>query len=221
MPDHTETIDPYSSIEAVDDGPLPLARRGLARRLSAVVAEAVPVTLMRTVQAPGPHPYDALVYALVGALRENCRLNAVFEQGRFRSFRQVNLGFAFDGPRGLVVPVVVDAGAMNPAELKAARATFAERVRDQSLTMLELAGGTFTVSNLGAFGIEYFTPVLNPPQVGILGVGRAAGNGGSWRLPLSLTFDHRVGDGVAAAMLLSSMQERLDDARDHAMGASR
>ena len=139
MPDHTETIDPYSSIEAVDDGPLPLARRGLARRLSAVVAEAVPVTLMRTVQAPGPHPYDALVYALVGALRENCRLNAVFEQGRFRSFRQVNLGFAFDGPRGLVVPVVVDAGAMNPAELKAARATFAERVRDQSLTMSELS----------------------------------------------------------------------------------
>jgi pyruvate dehydrogenase E2 component (dihydrolipoamide acetyltransferase) len=79
--------------------------------------------------------------------------------------------------------------------------------------MDDLVGGTFTISNLGAFGIRYFTPILNPPQVAILGVGAAAKDLAGSIFPLSLTFDHRVNDGVVAATFLLSVQEHLDATR--------
>jgi pyruvate dehydrogenase E2 component (dihydrolipoamide acetyltransferase) len=120
------------------------------------------------------------------------------------------MGLAVETDRGLLVPVLRDVAGKGLTALARERATAVERARAGSATPDELAGGTFTLTNLGALGIDAFTPLLNPPQVAILGVGRlrpilAPGSSGAavrQALVLSLTFDHRAVDGAPAARLL-------------------
>jgi pyruvate dehydrogenase E2 component (dihydrolipoamide acetyltransferase) len=204
--------DAYACLSALTDGHLPLQRRAIAARLGAISAEAVPVTLMRSVQTTAVRPFDELVLAVIRALLEHPAFNGVFEDGRYRTFAEINLGLAFDTPNGLLVPVLSGVQALDAAQLREARDELARRVAGRAVTMADLAGGTFTISNLGGFGVEYFTPVLNPPQVAILGVGAFTPTvDGATRIPLSLTFDHRVNDGAAAALLLRSIQDHLTD----------
>jgi pyruvate dehydrogenase E2 component (dihydrolipoamide acetyltransferase) len=220
MPD--DPRDAYASLSALTDGRLSLQRRAIAARLGAISTEAVPVTLMRSVRVTAARPFDELVLAAVRALREHPGFNGVFEDDRYRTFAQVNLGLAFDTPNGLLVPVVGGVQDLDAEQLRAARTDLARRVADRAVTMADLTGGTFTISNLGGFGIEYFTPVLNPPQVAILGVGAFVPTAdGATRVPLSLTFDHRVNDGAAAALLLRSIQDHLTDREPLGSGVNR
>ncbi|RIV25700.1 2-oxo acid dehydrogenase subunit E2 [Alicyclobacillaceae bacterium I2511] len=157
--------------------------------------------------------------AVVLALQDHPMLNAVWEDTRIRLQTGVHLGVAVDAKEGLYVPVVRDAQLLNVDQLQQVVQTLANKVRSAKVCQEELTGGTFTVTNLGGYGVEFFTPILNPPQAAILGVGKmdermvlVDGQGTvQKRLPLSLTFDHRVVDGGPAARFLQSIIWRLQE----------
>jgi pyruvate dehydrogenase E2 component (dihydrolipoamide acetyltransferase) len=128
---------------------------------------------------------------------------------------EVHLGVATDTPHGLIVPVVRDAQALPLTGLATAANDVVDRARARKLAPEEMAGATFTLSNLGSLGVEQFTPLLNPPEVAILGVGAATGptNGGDAEpeIHLSLTFDHRAVDGGPAAAFLGDFAAAMSD----------
>jgi pyruvate dehydrogenase E2 component (dihydrolipoyllysine-residue acetyltransferase) len=165
-------------------------------------------------------PFDALfIKLLAAALNEHPELNATLENDSILQFAEVNVGFAVAAPHGLLVPVVRDAASMPFGEVVRAVAELSARAATGKLHPSDLTGGTATISNLGVYGIDAFTPILNGSQSVILGIGRIAprpavreGNltiGNS--CVLSLTFDHRVADGVPAAQLLDAVVRRMND----------
>jgi len=158
---------------------------------------------------------DLVHLAVVRTLRSHPELNATFDGTTIRQYEDVHLAFATDTPRGLVVPVIRNAHTLTLRQLAAEAARLAKGCREGGVTPDELAGGTFTVTNLGAFGIESFTPVLNVPQVAILGVcairPEPVQNGDEIvfqpRAGLSLTINHQVVDGAPGARFLQALSD--------------
>ena len=165
-----------------------------------------------------PSYSDLIHMAVARALRAEPRINCRLEGQAIQVRKEVNLGFAVDLGEGLVVAVIRDADRKSLGELAKAARDLAERARAGRLTPDEMADGTFTVTNLGGFGIEGFTPIVNPPQAGILGVGKiqekpvVIGGGIHVRsmVTLSLVFDHRLVDGAPAAKFLAKIKEFLE-----------
>ncbi len=164
---------------------------------------------------------DMVCYAVVNALKKHNETNAHFLDDKIRYFKKVNLGFAVDTPRGLLVPVVVEADKLSPVELSAKMEKIAGLCHSGSIDpdLLSNKLATFTVSNLGAYGVEMFTPVINLPQVGILGVNTiikrpAELEGGVMGfvpyIGLSLTYDHRAIDGGPASLFLKTVKEEVE-----------
>jgi pyruvate dehydrogenase E2 component (dihydrolipoamide acetyltransferase) len=168
---------------------------------------------------------DLVVRAVALALQKHPRMNATIEGEVLRVHPDVNVGVAVAIADGLVVPVIRSAHALSLRAVSDASRELQARARAGKLTPTDLTGATFTVTNLGAFGIDAFTPIVNPPEVGILGVGRIVerlgrrGDDLSWRktMMLSLTFDHRATDGVPAAEFLGDVR-RLLEAPDSLVG---
>ena len=117
---------------------------------------------------------DMVVKACALALREHPRANGAYRDGRFELYSRVNVGVAVAAQDALVVPTVFDADRKGLRQIAADSRALAQRVRDGTITPPELSGGTFTVSNLGMFGIDSFAAVINPPQAAILAVGAIA-----------------------------------------------
>jgi pyruvate dehydrogenase E2 component (dihydrolipoamide acetyltransferase) len=217
-------------------------RRTIADRLRESYREAVHVTVSREVpigaavdaadaalgtDADGdpvsPSVTDVVLRGLSEALAAHPAFNATFEDGTHRIYEEHNVGVAVDIDEGLVTPVVADVGSKSLAAIARERRRLTDRVRAGDYSMRDFRGGTFTVSNLGPLGVDSFTPVINPPEVAILGVNRIeevvvpdgsadGGVGVEKRLPLDLSFDHRVVDGADAARFLGTLAERLADA---------
>ncbi|HET6752026.1 MAG TPA: dihydrolipoamide acetyltransferase family protein [Actinomycetes bacterium] len=160
---------------------------------------------------------DLLVETVARLLGDHPLLNATLTGQGIVVPPAVHMGVAVALEDGLIVPVVRDAGSRPLGELARDRADLAARAQAGTLTLDELEGGTFTISNLGSFGADAFTPIVNPPQCAILGVGRivdkpAAVAGEVQVRPmmwLSLTFDHRIVDGAPAARFLQQLGDRL------------
>ena len=152
------------------------------------------------------------------ALREHPRLNSRLAGDEIVIEPEVNVGFAADLEAGLMVPVVRAVDAISLQDLASAVAELGERAGEETLTLDDVSGGTFTVTSLATLPIDGFTPVLNAPQSAILGVGRMRDvarfdGGGAVRgqaMTLSLTFDHRVVDGAPAARFLARIIELLE-----------
>ncbi len=165
-----------------------------------------------------PSYSDLIHLAVANALREEPRINCRLDGQGVRIRKEVNLAFAIDLGEGLVATVIKDADKKSLGELAKAARDLAERARSGRLTPDDMADGTFTVTNLGVLGVEYFTPIINPPQAGILGVGKimdkpvVLGGGIHIRsmMTLSLVFDHRLIDGAPAAKFLAKVKELLE-----------
>jgi pyruvate dehydrogenase E2 component (dihydrolipoamide acetyltransferase) len=216
---------------------IPLAglRRTIAERLRRSVTTTLPVTLMRQVDAETlvdaratlsqrlgrPIPYDALfVRLLAAALREQPALNALIEDDTILVLDEINVGFAVAVDDGLIVPVIHNADARPFGEILDEMDALSSRARAGQVRPADVAGGTATITNLGSYGVDAFTPILNPPQAAILGIGRIGVQpvwlDGGWQprrqCSLSLTFDHRVTDGAPAALLLGAIARLMSDA---------
>ncbi|WP_265444149.1 2-oxoglutarate dehydrogenase, E2 component, dihydrolipoamide succinyltransferase [Flexivirga meconopsidis] len=167
-------------------------------------------------------PFFAL--AAVEALKAYPQLNASVEDDSIVYHPQENLGIAVDTEKGLFVPVIKNAGDLNIAGLARKTADLAARTRDNKVTPDELGGGTFTLTNTGSRGALFDTPIINQPQVGILGTGSVVkrpvvvtdADGGETiairsMVYLALSYDHRIVDGADAARFLTAMKERLEE----------
>ena len=160
---------------------------------------------------------DLLLFVVARALRRHPDLNAIFEGDTVRQYSAVHLGMAVDTPRGLLVPVIRNADGLTLKALGDEAKRLAGAAGEGRVSPDELSGGTFTVTNLGAFGVEGFTPVLNAPQVGILGVGNInlkpmpEGDEVAFvpHIGLSLTINHQVVDGAPAARFLQTLSRLI------------
>ncbi|MCA9973780.1 MAG: dihydrolipoyllysine-residue succinyltransferase, partial [Anaerolineales bacterium] len=159
------------------------------------------------------------VKAAVGALKAFPRLNAEIDGDEMVLKRYYDIGIAVGAEEGLVVPVLRDADRQSFADIEHAVKGFAEKARGGTLTLEDLRGGTFTITNGGVFGSMLSTPILNPPQVGILGlhniVERPVALGGEVVIRpimyVALTYDHRIVDGREAVQFLVRVKELIED----------
>jgi len=171
------------------------------------------VALMRQGDAK-PTVSDVLTRVVASALVRHPALNAHFVDGKILRHRAANVGIAVAAPSGLVVPVIRDADSKSVQQIASGRADVVSRARDGKLQLADLEDGTFTISNLGMYGIEQFIAVLNPPQVAILAVGsiadRPAAVDGELvvrpTLTMTLTCDHRAIDGSEGAQFLQDVK---------------
>ena len=182
------------------------AQEALAERIVAETGEKLSVTAL-------------LIKAVALTLKTHPRLNASFEAGRLKLHRRINIGVAVGTDQGLVVPVVRDADQKSLAQVVTEIKALREKARALHLGLADLSGGTITISNLGMYGIDRFTALINPPEAMILAVGRIA------KMPvgladdtialrpmmnLTLTVDHRVADGLQAAAFLAELKSRIE-----------
>ncbi len=209
-------------------------RATIAKRMHNSLQTSAQLTLTRTVDVtrlvefrsglPDPRPSftDVIVRAAALALVRHRRLNSVLEGDQIRLLPEINIGIATALDEGLVVPVVCHADRKSVTEIAVESANLIDRVRRGQFSVGDVTGGTFTVTSLGGQGIDAFTPVINPPEAAILGVGRVvdhpARDGDSlvWRqaVTFSLTIDHRIVDGAPAAAFLQTISELLQGPAD-------
>ena len=164
-----------------------------------------------------PQFQDLVLSATARALRDNPKMNAHFAGDEIRILSEVNLAFAVAVPDGLIVPVIHNADGMTTLEIARGVREIMSRVKSNELSVDDLTLGTFSVTNLGSVNIDAFDPLLDPPQVGILGVGRIVQKPAVYEGEvvvrsmcwLSLTFDHRAVDGYPAGELLKSIVANL------------
>jgi pyruvate dehydrogenase E2 component (dihydrolipoamide acetyltransferase) len=215
--------------------PLSALRGRIAQRMRESLASTAQYTLNSSAEAtgllrlrrkikgraglPDININDLVLYCVVRALLEMPELNAELVDGRLRPHTSVHLGFACDTPRGLLAPVVRDSDKLSLPELAARVKELTAQATSGSIAPDNLTGATFTVSNLGSLGIESFSPILNPPQVAILGVDtielrpvrRDGGVEFVERIGLSLTCDHQVIDGAPGARFLGVVRRHIEN----------
>ncbi len=214
---------------------LPPTRRTIAHRMAESHRTAAAVTLMREVDAtelvrlrqrlleelsaedPRPTYTDLLLLIVARQLRQHPYMNALTDGQRIGLSEEIHVAVAVDTERGLLAPVLRNADRKGLLQLAQERAELVRRAHEGSLTPQELSGGTFTLTNLGSLGVDAFTPIINPPQAAILGLGRIRPAPAvhkeqltiRQRLYLSLTFDHRIVDGAPAARFLQDVARMI------------
>jgi pyruvate dehydrogenase E2 component (dihydrolipoamide acetyltransferase) len=173
---------------------------------------------LKEVSNPAPSFNDMVVKAAASALREHPRVNGAYRDGKWELYEKVNVGVAVAADDALVVPTVFDADSKSLGQISRDARAAIEKVREGTITPPELAGGTFTVSNLGMYGIESFVAIVNPPQAAILTVGALAkkpavddeGNVVARdQMTLTLVCDHRILYGADGAKFLARVKELL------------
>ncbi len=219
--------------EEYTDVPMSGIRRAIARSMQASLNGMAQLTLNSSFDASAILEYrkklkasdeemglskislnDMVFYAVSRTLPGFPEINATLTDDTLRQYAHANIGLAVDTPRGLLVPTVPHADEMSLAQISAANKFAAAKARDGALTPDEMSGASFTVTNLGSLGVESFTPVINPPQVAILGVCsvqyKLKADGSTYpAMGLSLTFDHRAVDGAPAAKFLAALCRNL------------
>jgi pyruvate dehydrogenase E2 component (dihydrolipoamide acetyltransferase) len=180
-------------------------------------ADVTAISLQRKHIAPEVSWNSWVLRAAALALLQHPHMNSVWTETGIRHFTDIHLGVAVDTEAGLLVPVLRQSQHMSLVELNTLVSQRVKKARDGKLPNDELSGSTFTVTNLGSLGIEFFTPILNHPETAILGVGQIEKKlvmenkkiVEQTRIPLSLTFDHRIIDGAPAARFLQTLTQLL------------
>jgi pyruvate dehydrogenase E2 component (dihydrolipoamide acetyltransferase) len=176
-------------------------------------------TRLKEISDPVPSFNDMVVKAAANALREHPRVNGAYRDGKFELYERVNVGIAVAAMDALVVPTIFDADKKSLGQIARDARAVIGKVKDKTVTPPELSGGTFTVSNLGMFGIEHFTAIINPPQAAILTVGKlakqpAVDDKGKLvardQMTLTLVCDHRILYGADGAEFLARVKDLLE-----------
>lgn len=238
--DQTVTAPPQSRIRALGKTEKLMVRAMNAAWTTPMFPVTVEIDMTAALarRAPGVTLTDVILADCAAVLADHPALNAHWQgasgqdgpgqdgpgqHGQVAEYASVNLGLAVASDRGLTVPVIHDAQALTLQGIAARRKALVDKVRAGRIGIAEVMGATFTVSNLGMFGVSRFTAIINPPQVAILAVGgtiqRQIWNDGApvWRpmAEFTLTSDHRAVDGARAAAFLADLRARLETgARD-------
>jgi pyruvate dehydrogenase E2 component (dihydrolipoamide acetyltransferase) len=167
----------------------------------------------------GLSPLHVVLKATARALKEHPRMNAIQREHEIELVQEINVGVAVSLPEGLIVPTIRRADEKPLVQIARETRDLANKAREGQASYDEVTGGTFTITNLGPYGIDAFTPIINAPQVGILGIGRVVEKPVVYQgeiakrsmMFLSLTFDHRVIDGAPAAEFLHTVTAHMED----------
>ena len=217
--------------------PIGSIRRTIAARMVESCGTTAPVTLTTTADAtnlvnlrgqfqavapegrdlPGYTEFVVKLTAMV--LRDHPMLNARWDEDRLVIPDEPHIGIAVDTEEGLLVPVIRGAAGLSLGQVVERSRDLVRRARERRLRTDEMQGGTFTITNLGSFGVETFTPIINPPECAVLGLGRIAREPvmagdqvvARERMRLSLTFDHRIVDGAPAARFLQALVRLIEN----------
>ncbi|HLE53283.1 MAG TPA: 2-oxo acid dehydrogenase subunit E2 [Anaerolineales bacterium] len=233
-----ESLPPLGEMEVVERIPLSGIRGIIAERMGVSVHTTARVTLVMEVDATefvtmrerikarvaeewgfAPGYNDLLAKIVASALRKFPYMNARLTDDAIEYLRPINLGMATDTERGLLVPVIRDADQKSLRQFGLEFRQLVERARNRKSLPDDLTGGTFTITSLGAFGVDAFTPVINLPEAAILGVGRIAPKVVPWEgqpvvrtmCTLSLVFDHRLVDGAPAARFFGYIKDLIEE----------
>ena len=229
----SEPVTGSSDEAAIERTRLSPVRRVIADRMSQSSRDNATVTLTAEIDAtrlvefrgrcPAPKPgyTDVFVRLAALALADHPVLNASLDDGHVLLHRSIHVGIAVDTDAGLLVPVIRDADRKSIEEIRDEAAALAARAREGQFGPDDLRGGTFTITNLGMHGVDAFTPIINPPQSAVLGIGRIAMRPvvrdgqvvARYTVILSLTFDHRLVDGGPAARFLAALREAAEALR--------
>lgn len=226
------------AVAEYEDAKLPNIRKSIAKAMHASLAtmaqlthsssfDASAIMALRKQLKAAPEQMDVpnitlndiILYAVSRVLSRHRDMNAHFLDDKMRYFNHVHLGFAVDTPRGLLVPTIFNADLKSLREIAEEAKALAKAAQEGSISPDYLTGASFTVSNLGSLGIEMFTPIVNPPQTGILGVcnitERIRTVDGTIKaypaMGLSLTYDHRAVDGAPASRFLQELCKSLEN----------
>jgi len=229
---------PAASAAAYEDVPLPNIRKVIAKSMHASLSEMAQLTHSFSFDATQIMAYrkivkenaeklglanitfnDIILYAVSRVILNHKDMNAHFLGDKMRYFTDVNLGMAVDTPRGLLVPTIFGANKMSLNEISIAAKDLAKQAQEGTISPDLLTGASFTISNLGTFGVEHFTPVINPPQTGILGVNNIQtklkmvdGEAVPYQaMGISLTYDHRALDGAPASRFAQELCKTLEN----------
>lgn len=224
-----------AAASAVQGQSLSPRRRAIADRMLKSRERTVPVTLcsqadatnlvsLRTqfkaaALAVAPSYTDIIVKLVASALEKHPDMAACWQNDKLARPAELNLGIAVDTPDGLLVPVIRNAAGLSLLELAERSRTLVGRARAGQLSLAEMQGGAFTITNLGAYGIDAFTPVINYPETAILGLGAIRRMAVVYQgqcaprdqITLSLSFDHRAVDGAPAARFLKTVCEAIEN----------
>lgn len=233
--DAAETKCTGSNFGEYEEVPMSGVRKAISRSMHASLSEMAQLTLNTSFDASAMMEYrtqlkagadamglpkisinDMIMFAVSRVLVKYPDINATLKDDIIRKYKHANIGLAVNTDRGLLVPTIFGADTMSLVEIANADKKSAAKAKDGALSPDEMSGGTFTVSNLGVYGIESFTPVINPPQVAILGVcavtNRIKADGSVYpAMGLSLTIDHRAIDGAPAAAFLKELCTSLEN----------
>ncbi len=229
---------PTASTAAYEDVALPNIRKVIAKSMHASLSEMAQLTHSFSFDATQIMAYrkivkenaeklglanitfnDIILYAVSRVILNHRDMNAHFLGDKMRYFTDVNLGMAVDTPRGLLVPTIFGANKMSLNEISIAAKELAKQAQEGTISPDLLSGASFTISNLGTFGVEHFTPVINPPQTGILGVNNIQtklkmvdGEAVPYQaMGISLTYDHRALDGAPASRFAQELCKTLEN----------
>jgi len=226
-----DVSNPYADNTLIEEKKLHGARRVIANHLLESYQTKVHATMHRYMEVDKLRAYtvetkkgsivDHFIRAIALTLQEKPDLNATFDGETYRTFKDVNICYAINTQRGLVTPVLKNADRLTIDEFYNNRKQITSLVLEWKQEMKDILGGTFTISNLGNFGVDFLHPIINPPQVAILGMGRICKQNITWDLsllptlkelmPMSLTFDHRVIDGSGAAEFAQLLQDKINN----------
>jgi pyruvate dehydrogenase E2 component (dihydrolipoamide acetyltransferase) len=196
-----------------------MAQVTLTTEVDVTEAMTLRAGLARQWPESGLSPLHLVIKATARALKEHPRMNAVQKEHEVELVPEIHIGVAVSLEEGLLVPTIQQADVKHLAQIVSESHALASKARAGQATYDEVTGGTFTITNLGAYGIDAFTPIINPPQIGILGMGRVVEKPVVYQreitkrsmMFLSLTFDHRVIDGAPAAAFLHALKGHLED----------
>ena len=237
-PAAASTAEAVAPAAEYEDVPLPNIRKVIAKSMHASLSEMAQLTHSFSFDATQIMAYrklvkenaeklglanitfnDIILYAVSRVLPKHKDLNAHFLGDKMRYFTDVNLGMAVDTPRGLLVPTIFGANKLSLNEIALKAKELAKQAQEGTISPDLLSGASFTVSNLGTFGVEHFTPVINPPQTGILGVNNIQtrlkmvdGEAVPYQaMGISLTYDHRALDGAPASRFAQELCKTLEN----------
>jgi pyruvate/2-oxoglutarate dehydrogenase complex dihydrolipoamide acyltransferase (E2) component len=223
--------NPYSDNTVIEENKLHGSRRVIANHLLNSYQNKAHATMHRYLEVEKLRAFaseikkgsivDHFIRAVALTLKEMPKLNATFDGETYRIFKDVNICYAINTERGLVTPVLRNADNLALEEFYDNRKHMSALVMEWKQEMKDIMGGTFTISNLGNFGVDFLHPIINPPQVAILGMGRLCKQSIAWDLselptlkelmPMSLTFDHSVIDGSLAAEFVQLLQDKINN----------
>jgi pyruvate dehydrogenase E2 component (dihydrolipoamide acetyltransferase) len=221
-------FNPYSDNEIVKEVKLHGTRKKISEHLYESYRNKIHASMLRYIEIQELEDFknnfgrgsliDHFIRVIALSLAENKELNATFNNSIYKIYRDVNISYAVNTDKGILTPVLKYSDKLSFEEFYSKRKEMVSSVLSWNHKLEDILGGTFTITNLGNFGVDFVLPIINPPQVAILGIGRTCKMNISWDenppelkylMPITITYDHSVIDGAVVAEFAQVIQDKI------------